>query len=148
LRDNPAATIMGRRDAGILIPIVAAFSSRSTRYTGHQNAIAAAQSAFNAAREQATRDWQDRLGAAKAKFDAVKSHAELADETAVIRRELDAVRGPDTEPARRQLGRDVEAADAALNDVLAGNCTRHLQRQGPRPALRISANNLSPVTGV
>ena len=85
---------------------------------GHQNAIAAAQSAFNAAREQATRDWQDRLGAAKAKFDAVKSHAVLGDETAVIRRELGAVR-PDIEPVRQKLARDVEAADAALNETLA-----------------------------
>jgi len=86
--------------------------------TAHQKAIAAAQGAFNAAREQATRDWQDKLAAAKAKFDAIKSHAELADEAAVIRRELDAVRGPDIEPARQQLAKDVEAADAALNEAL------------------------------
>jgi hypothetical protein len=33
LRDNPTAIIMGRRDAGILILIVAVFSSRSPRYS-------------------------------------------------------------------------------------------------------------------
>jgi hypothetical protein len=92
----------------------------STAQNQHQEAIWQARSAFDAACLQAQAAWTSRVAAAKAALDEVKGQ-EQGDGYDPIKREFDEATStsPDLEPAREQLGRDVEAADQALNQALA-----------------------------
>jgi hypothetical protein len=78
----------------------------------HQNAIAAAQSAFEAAREECQRKAQDRLIAAR------QAVADVGDDAAreALHRAFDQ---PDWSlEAHKQHNAEVQAADRALNEAL------------------------------
>jgi hypothetical protein len=85
----------------------------------HERATKAATSAFYSACRQAERVWHERLEKARQAFEAGKSTP--GEGFDAIRREFEeaSTSRPDVAAAREQLAKDVAAADAALNDMLA-----------------------------
>jgi hypothetical protein len=100
----------------------------------HQLAIKKAQSDFESAHQRRLRKWRERVVAAKAQFDALKSLPDPSEEFGAIKQEYEAASStaPDLEGPRKRLGKDVQAADEALNEAINAARQKLLTPSNPR----------------